>query len=247
MALGIIDWGIGGISIYKLIKARLGDTPVVYLSDTGATPYGKMTRRELTERLDKAVEFMKDRGVTHLVIGCNAASTAIPFLADHGIPIEGMIDNAVDFTAKLRPGRLAVIGGRRTILSGVYRKGFCKKGIDIEQRIAQPLSGLIESGDTGSEILKREAKRILGPIRNSSHILLACTHYPAITGLLTTLVSDSTKFVDPARSIVDKVARWKLPRGGPDVFLTTGNTEAMTRAARLAFGVTIQEANSIKI
>lgn len=84
MSLGIIDWGIGGVSIYKLIKERLADVPVVYFSDTGVTPYGKMSRRDLVARLNSVILFLKGRGVTHLVIGCNAASTAIPFVNTNG-------------------------------------------------------------------------------------------------------------------------------------------------------------------
>ena len=74
--LGIIDWGIGGISIYKVIKEMLG-VPVIYFSDTGVTPYGKMTRGKLVSRLNAVIGHLKSDGVTHLAIGCNAASTAI--------------------------------------------------------------------------------------------------------------------------------------------------------------------------
>ncbi|HEV8593060.1 MAG TPA: hypothetical protein VGQ55_13225, partial [Pyrinomonadaceae bacterium] len=165
--LGILDWGIGGIGVYKLIKQELGDIGVVYFSDTGATPYGKMTRSELVARLNDVVAFLKTQGVTHLLIGCNAASTAIPFLKTNGIKIEGVIDNAVGATAKVKPKRLGIIGGRRTILSGVYRKAFAARGIPVEQRIAQPLSGLIESGDTSSDKLKSEANQILTPLKHS--------------------------------------------------------------------------------
>ena len=238
--LGIIDWGIGGISIYKLVKEELG-VPVVYFSDTGATPYGKMTRAELVSRLNSVVTFLKDRGVTHLVIGCNAASTAIPFLSDQGVKIEGMIDNAVAASIKHNPTRLAVIGGRRTVLSGVYRKGFAANGLKIEQRIAQPLSGLIESGDISSDNLRSEAKKILDPIRNCSHILLACTHYPAITSLLKDLVSPKTEFIDPAGSLVKKISKLKLDTDGIDEFLTSGDLKAMRRSAQLAFGVEIEK------
>ncbi|CAN5584421.1 glutamate racemase [soil metagenome] len=242
--LAIIDWGIGGISVYKIVKDRLG-IPVIYLSDTGATPYGKMSRTELVSRLNAAVAFLKSRGATHLVIGCNAASTAIPFLADQGVKIEGMIDNAVSAAKKFRPTRLGVIGGRRTILSGVYRKGFAAHGVDIEQRIAQPLSGLIESGDISSDKLRKEAKQILGPIRNCSHILLACTHYPAITPLLKQLVSAQTKFIDPAGSLVKKVAQWNLDKSGEDEFLTSGDPDAMKVAAMKAFGVAIERVTRV--
>ncbi|HTH38963.1 MAG TPA: aspartate/glutamate racemase family protein, partial [Pyrinomonadaceae bacterium] len=180
--LGIIDWGIGGIGVYKLIKERRPEVSVVYFSDTGVMPYGKMSRAELAARLDAVIGFLKAKDVTHLVIGCNAASTAIPFLDVQGLKVEGVIDAAVGMTAKLTPKRLGLIGGRRTVLSGVYRSAFAERGIQVEQRIAQPLSGMIESGDVSSDKLRAECKRILAPLRNCSHILLACTHYPAIAG-----------------------------------------------------------------
>ena len=96
--LGIIDWGIGGISVYKLIKERRPDVPVVYFSDTGVTPYGKMSRTELTRRLNSVIGFLKTKGVTHLVIGCNAASTAIPFLTP-GPEDRSRFDASVEMTA----------------------------------------------------------------------------------------------------------------------------------------------------
>ena len=238
--LGIIDWGIGGISIYKLIKERRPDVSVVYFSDTGVTPYGKMSRAELIVRLNAGIGFLKTKGVTHLVIGCNAASTAIPFLDPQGLKIEGVIDAAVEITARLKPRRLGLIGGRRTVLSGVYRNAFASLGIDVEQRIAQPLSGLIESGDVSSDKLRAECRRILMPLRNCSHILLACTHYPAIFDLMKDLVSSQTVLVDPAAEMVKHTARWNLSTG-KDTFLTSGSADQMRTAAQNAFGVTIRK------
>lgn len=243
--LGIIDWGIGGVSIYKLIKERQGNVPVTYFSDTGVTPYGKMTRSELIERLNMVICFLRDRGVTHLVIGCNAASTALSYLDHQGLKVEGVIMPAVEVTAKLKPKRLGLIGGRRTVVSGVYRKAFAERGIDIEQRIAQPLSGLIESGDLSSEILMGEARRILSPIRNSSHILLACTHYPAIAHVLREIVSPDTQFVDPSEALVEKIAHWSLTTGGIDELLTSGDVRQMKMAAQKAFGVKIETVSNV--
>lgn len=243
--LGIIDWGIGGISVYKLIKERVPGAGVLYFSDTGATPYGKMARGELASRLDLVIEFLKSKGMTRLMIGCNAASTAIGELEGHGIRIDGVIEPAVEAAAKLKPARLGVIGGRRTVVSGVYRRAFAARGIEIDQRIAQPLSGLIESGDTSSDVLRGEAKRILSPLKNCSHILLACTHYPAIETLLRDYVSPSTKFIDPAAAVVRKLG--KINSVGEDRFLTTGDARQMKRSAKLAFGVEIDEIKKVKI
>jgi glutamate racemase len=244
--LAIIDWGIGGIGIYKLVKERLG-IPVTYLSDTGATPYGKMERGELAGRLDTIREFLEDRGVTHLLIGCNAASTAIPDMQPSRMHIEGMIDNAVEVSLALKPKNLGVIGGRRTILSGAYRKRFAANGIKISQRIAQPLSGLIEAGEMGSDEFRDAARQILEPLRGCSHVLLACTHYPAAEAILSEFVSPRTQFVDPAPILVRKVAAWKIGQVGEDEILTTGDPKAMAKAARLAFGVELPATKSINL
>lgn len=244
--LGIIDWGIGGISVYKLIKERRPDIGVVYFSDTGVTPYGKMSRDELVARLNKVIGFLKSNGVTHLVIGCNAASTAIPFLDPQGIKIEGVIDAAVAMTVRLKPKRLGLIGGRRTVVSGVYRKAFAENDINVEQRIAQPLSGLIESGDVSSEKLRAECKRILSPIRNCSHILLACTHYPAISNVMKDFVSSQTVFIDPAAELSKRIERWKLSSGDDDLFYTSGDWSKMKTSALKAFDCRIRGIKTIK-
>jgi glutamate racemase len=245
--LGIIDWGIGGVSIYKLVKAET-DVLVTYFSDTGVTPYGKMSRLELSTRLDNVIEFLKTRSVTHLIIGCNAASTAIPFLKNQNIPIEGVIETAIESTARLKPTNLGIIGGRRTIVSGIYRRAFAERGIDVTQRIAQPLSGLIESGDVSSDVLRETARNILSPLKNCSHILLACTHYPAITPLLSEFVSPRTKFIDPAAALLPRIERWKLNGGaGGDEFLTSGDPSNMRRAAMAAFCVDIRNVIQIKL
>ena len=244
--LGIIDWGIGGISVYKLIKERRPDIGIVYFSDTGVTPYGRMSRVELVARLNKVIGFLRSKGVSHLVIGCNAASTAIPFLDPQGLKIEGVIDAAVAMTVRLKPKRLGLIGGRRTVVSGVYRKAFAENDINVEQRIAQPLSGLIESGDVSSERLRAECKRILSPIRNCSHILLACTHYPAISNVMKDFVSSQTVFIDPAAELSKRIERWKLSSGDDDLFYTSGDWSKMKTSALKAFDCRIRGIKTIK-
>lgn len=243
--LGILDWGIGGISIVKLLKER--DFPVLYFSDTGAVPYGRMSRTELVARLNSVIEFLKKNGATHIVIGCNAASTAIKFLDNTDVKIEGVIESAVDLAAKMKMKNLAVMGGRRTILSGIYRRKFAAKNIKIKQRIAQQLSALVESGDVSSDKLCEEVRKILKPIKNSSHILLACTHYPAISEVLKQFVSPETKLINPASELIKKIEKWNLNGEGNDIFYTTGDAEMMKTAAQNAFDFIIKKVEKVEI
>ena len=243
--LGIVDWGIGGVGISKLIKSRIGNVPIVYFSDTGVTPYGRMARSDLVSRVNAVIAFLRSQGVTHLMLGCNAASTVIPLLNVAGLRVKGVIESAVRVTERMQPGRLALIGGRRTVLSGIYRRAFAERGLRVEQRIAQPLSALIESGDISSPELREHIRIILSPIRQCSHLLLACTHYPAIIPVLREFVSGETVFIDPAGELVTEIARWRLPVGGADVFLTSGDPGKMQHAAWNAFGVTINNVNRV--
>jgi glutamate racemase len=71
--------------------------------------------------------------------------------------------------------------------------------------------------------------------------MLACTHYPAISDVLKEFVSQQTVFIDPASELANRVRRWKLLRGGPDVFVTTGDAAKMKAAAYRAFGVKIDK------
>ncbi|HEY2847606.1 MAG TPA: aspartate/glutamate racemase family protein, partial [Pyrinomonadaceae bacterium] len=229
------------------IKDRIPGVPVVYFSDTGVTPYGKMSRLELKRRLDKVIDHLKSRGTTHIVIGCNAASTAIDYLDDHAVPIFGVIQPAVRMTIRYRPEKLGLIGGHRTVVSGVHRRAFAEHGIGVKQRIAQPLSGMIEDGDIGSDRLHSETRRILKPLRNCSHVLLACTHYPAILPVLRQY-APKVKFLDPAEELVAVLKRQKIRRShGPDGFLTTGSTATMKKAAKNAFGVNVPAVTRVRL
>jgi len=243
--LAIIDWGIGGVSIYNLIKSRFGNIPVLYFSDTGVTPYGRMSRRELITRLNRLLDFVSSQGVTHVVLGCNAASTVMPYLNLLEMKVTGMIEGAIRAAKRKRPARLALLGGRRTVLSGVYRRALAAEGIGVTQRIAQPLSALIESGDVSSSKLREQCRRILAPVKDSSHVLFACTHYPAIIQVLKEYVSPKTIFIDPAEEVVREVGRWNLSPGGTDRFLTSGDPEGMKLAAFNAFGTRIKSARKV--
>lgn len=245
--LGIIDWGIGGIGVLKVINKKLGKIPILYFSDTGAIPYGKMSRKELAERLTSVIKFMQTKGATHILIGCNAASTVISHLTVSDIPIEGMIESAVELATDLKPAKLGLIGGKRTILSGSYRQKFAERGIKLHQRIAQPLSAMIESGDISSEKLREECRKILAPIKNSSHILLACTHYPAISEVVKNFVSEKTVLLDPAEKLVERVEKWNFKENGTQLFFTSGDADNMKISAQNAFDFTVKKIEKVSI
>ena len=83
-------------------------------------------------------------------------------------------------------------------------------------------------------------QRILWPIRNCSHILLACTHYPAIAETIREFVSTDTVLVDPAAELAKRTNRWTLAADGADAFYASGDGAAMKGSAKHAFGCSIR-------
>jgi glutamate racemase len=279
MTLGILDWGIGGVGFFAAFKARFPDVGVVYLSDTGSTPYGRQSARDLEARLAFVAPRLAQAGVTRLVVACNAMSTVLPRHSDGELGLEcirGVIGSAVEAVLEADVGVVGVVGGTRTIRSGAYRRPLRAAGLVVRQRVAQPLSALVEAGLVGSPAFRAGAERVMAPLARVDALVLGCTHYWAGAPRFREL-TQAAVIVDPARETLDRVVSgWFVSRpadgdgrGGDgrggvarrdgggragvvrrdgarapdaavvDSFFTTGDPAAMTRAALLAFGVTL--------
>ncbi len=235
--LGFLDWGIGGLGIFQAFRRCRPEVPVFYWSDTGATPYGRLPAPQLTARVRRVLRAMVGQGVTHAVVACNAASTILPGLGDVGIPVMGVIEPAIAMVSPALEGILGVVGGARTIRSGVYRRALVTPRRRVVQRIAQPLSAHIEAGRAGTPAFEDDLRRIVGPLARADAILLACTHYPSAAAAFRRLAPGAS-LLDPAEAVVEMlIARWRLPRGRGDRFVTTGRPGEMRRAARAAWGI----------
>ena len=49
--IAVLDWGIGGLGVWRALRHRTL-APTLYLSDSGAPPYGRLPARELSQRLE---------------------------------------------------------------------------------------------------------------------------------------------------------------------------------------------------
>lgn len=239
--LGILDWGIGGLGLYNSIKATSPNQPILYFSDSGSTPYGKMRESEMRSRLVEVVDFMHQCGATHVAIACNAASSALPIQVD--CQYTGVVEHGINAIHQLGSGTIGIIGGQRTITSNCYTTPFSRCDINIHQQIAQPLSNLIEQGDSSSEHLKSVLNQILAPLKECSHILLGCTHYAAITSIIQEILGDKVTLIDPVETMSKWIqSHWDLSTHSniQDKFMTTGNIEATKSSAKKVFNVLIE-------
>jgi glutamate racemase len=241
--LGIVDWGIGGLGLVQALDRAAPGLPVLYWSDAAATPYGRMRVDELAGRLTTVVDGLAERGATEVVLACNAASTVVGRLGGAAVPVEGIIDHGLASVPEDLTGQVGVIGGRRTIAAGHYRRGLARRGRVVLSRVAQPLSAHIEAGRTGSPEFLADLAKILAPLRRVDALVLACTHYPAASRWFGAALPHA-RLIDPAERMAAAIAdRYPNTRGsaklGGRVYLTTGDPDAMRQNASRAWGTTL--------
>lgn len=253
--LGILDWGIGGLDLYRRLRAAGSPRDVLYWSDAGAPPYGTLPGPALAERVAAVLERLADEGCTEVVIACNAASTVLPDpslqrrAAARGLLVVGVIEPALDAVRRLALAEVAVIGGRRTIESRAYADPLEAAGCRVVQRVAQPLSALIERGITEGRQLHACLAEILAPLHHAEQLVLACTHYVAALPAIRTHLPRLRRVIDPAAETLAWLhAHAELGRGeGTARFVTTGSASATQAAARLAFGLALDAVETARL
>jgi glutamate racemase len=238
MKLGIIDWGIGGLDCMARIRAQCPHLDITYFSDSGYTPYGRVPPGELSERVATVVDMI---AVDHVIVACNAASTILP-KTPLSIPVQGVIEHGVEAVLATTLGRVGVIGGQRTIESGAYGQPLRAAGCTVWERVAQPLSALIEAGRLDGPEVVTQITDILSDLGQIECLVLACTHYPALVPLFERLLP-GVLLVDPMDTLVTRTMEcWSLDTQlgtGHSMVWTTGSIEQTRRSAKGAFGLDV--------
>lgn len=236
--VAIMDYGIGGLGLFRKLKQLRPAMGITYFSDSGEVPYGKLPQKQLYERVCKVINFLKSQGADIVIVACHAASSVSTLLDDDDVIDMIGCTKALTTNAHIRD--LGIIGGGRTIRSGIYSKHFRDQGVHVAQRIAQPLSILIESGEVDSKSVDVEIEKILSPIKHVDGLLLACTHYPVLNGKIKEFLGDKCEVIDPIDQLLESIHPIiKDFKEGEDVFYTTGDDKLMTSVAASIYDIQI--------
>ena len=242
--IGMMDWGIGGLSVYRALRERGCTEDVVYHSDSGFTPYGKLSAAELRDRLVHVGRTLEARGARCVVAACHAASAAL--VGDEeiiaGLRFTGLAPAVLQCARQARASRVGVIGGDLTIASRMYEARICVPGKHFRFASAQPLSAFVESGEIDGPRVEAAILTVLNALdavdavaAPIDGVLLACTHYPALTATIRALRPE-LEILDPSGFVLDDLG---LPGQGTLEFQTSGSVEESAVAARRAFGLEI--------
>ena len=90
--IGVMDSGVGGISVLKHIHALLPHEDLLYFADSKYAPYGNKTPAEITARCMTIADFLIAKNAKALVVACNTATAAAidAMREKYSLPIIGM-------------------------------------------------------------------------------------------------------------------------------------------------------------
>ncbi len=218
--IGVFDSGIGGLTVVSELQMKLPNEDIVYLGDTARLPYGTKSPETVLRFSRENLAFLKRKNVKMIVVACNTASSnALPhLLEEEALPLVGVLRPgaraAVQATTTKRVG---VIGTTATIRSGAYEAALydMDPGIKIWSRACPLFVPLVEEGWHEDEIAYLTARRYLDPMKEfgADTLILGCTHYPLLRGVISRVVGEGVRLVDSAYETSAEAERVLQARG----------------------------------
>src|SRR5215472_15251092 len=74
MAIGLLDSGVGGLTIHRAVNDRSPTADVIYLADQAHMPYGIRSGEDIVELTRAGCRRLFDDGCDLIILACNTAS-----------------------------------------------------------------------------------------------------------------------------------------------------------------------------
>ncbi len=253
-AIGIFDSGVGGLTVARAVIDQLPNESIRYVGDTAKGPYGPLPIAEVRANALGVMDELVDSGVKLLVIACNSASAAVlrdareRYTARYGIPVIEVIQPAVRrAVAATRTSKVGVIGTVATVGSRAYEDTFAAApNLSITSVACPDFVRFVESGITAGPELLSTAELYLAPLKAAGvdTLVLGCTHYPLLTGVISYVMGDAVTLVSSAEETAKDVYRSLVSHDLERVsteppthqFLSTGDAGAFGVLARRFLG-----------
>jgi glutamate racemase len=270
--IGFFDSGVGGLTVLLEVMRRLPAEDTLYLGDNARTPYGPRPDEEVVRFSTECLDALAERDVKAIVVACNTSTAiALPSLRRrYALPLLGVVrPGATAAALATRTRAVGVIATQATVRSHAYFAAIREEDpfVAVYEHATPELVPLVEAGRLdGSEVegtVRRSLAPLLGrdvdapgaadhrdfvfpmpPGARIDTLLLGCTHYPMLGGVIRGIVGESIAVIDSASATASALASLlevhdlATPHGsqGSHTLLTSGPETAFREATARIFG-----------
>jgi glutamate racemase len=265
--IGVFDSGFGGLTVLKEVVALLPDFDYLYFGDTARLPYGSKSVETVARYAVGAAHFLEGHGAELLVIACNTATALAldPIIAATRVPVIGVVEPGAERASSCSQNRkVVVIATEATVSSHAYAKALRAKGVNAREKACPLLVPLVEEGWIEHPVTEEVARIYVGEafadgFQSADVLVLGCTHYPLIKGVLRRAAPEHVTIVDSAESTAQAVSKHlkadPLPpraseerRTSPRIqFFATDSTEKFRRLGAMFLGHPVDDVEHVDL
>ncbi|MFF2591305.1 glutamate racemase [Peribacillus butanolivorans] len=260
--IGIIDSGVGGLTVAKEVMRQLPNENIIYLGDTARCPYGPRSKKDVQTFTWQMTRFLLKKDIKMLIIACNTATAAVldEIRAILPIPVLGVIHPGARAALKVSNSlHIGVIGTEGTVKSKAYDEALASINSDVKvDSLACPkFVPIVESGEFQGKIVNRVVAQTLNPLKktNIDTLILGCTHYPLLGPVISEYMGDKVQVISSgeetareASVILDYYRLINKSKQRPvHRFYTTGSRDMFGSIASSWLGIHINAIETIKI
>ncbi len=206
-AIGVMDSGVGGLSVLQHIHRLLPHEHLSYVADSQYAPYGSLSPEKITERCFTIADFLIAQDAKALVVACNTATAAsIQLMREkYALPIIGMEPAVKPAALASQNGIIGVLATVGTLKSAQFAALLTNYGQDIQVH-TQGCEGLVECverGEINAASTKAFITKYCAPLLDAGAdtIVLGCTHYPFLRELIQEVVGANVSVIDTGEAV----------------------------------------------
>ena len=243
--IGVIDSGVGGLTVLKRLQTTLPHEDFLYLGDTARTPYGTRTREEIAAMVAQITDWLERRQVKQVVVACNTITVLgeAVIRGKHPFHVIGMSKGANLVLPVSKNKKIGVFATDFTVSTGAHKKAIqaADPAAQVFAQGCRKFVPLIEGEKFGTPELRVAVQEYADILKKDGvdTVLLSCTHYPFVQDEVEKVFGPGVKVLDPAEETAAN-ARTDLEMSGLTNDLTHKGhctvcfTADLERAKRLA-------------
>lgn len=261
-SIGVIDSGVGGLTVAKEMMRQLPKEHIIYVGDTARCPYGPRSVEEIHTFTWELTNYLLDKGIKLLVIACNTATSVVLEEMEEllPIPVIGVIHPGARAAIKwTKNHHIGVIGTTGTIKSKAYNEALKEidSNIKVDTLACPEFVPLVENIEYESEKAYKIVGETLQPLEETDidTLILGCTHYPLLGPVIQEVMGKNIKLISSGDETAREVSAIlhhdhllaKEERTKEHIFYTTGSVDTFKTIATQLFKQPVENVEHITL
>ena len=204
--IGVLDSGVGGLSVLKCLHQLLPHEDFIYVGDTARTPYGTRPEQEIRGFVAEIIDWLAAQGVKEVVIACNTLTMlgVESLKGEHKFPVVGMSKGEQLLLAASKKKKIGVFATPFTISTEAHKKAILAADprAEVYPMGCAKFVPLIEGEQFASAELPKAIAEYAAPLKAAGvdALILSCTHYPFIREQIAAEFGPAVTIIDPAEA-----------------------------------------------